>query len=141
MCGCTNLKVLIRYLIMKKVSSSEYDSDYYMHINEGWDEFGKGKISPRLMTAIKESGLDFKGKKVLDIGCGRGELCASLSKLGAKCVGIDYSDSAIKIAKKSFGKKAVFQKMDCTKISFKNNSFDAVFMMDIVEHLTQEQLE
>jgi 2-polyprenyl-3-methyl-5-hydroxy-6-metoxy-1,4-benzoquinol methylase len=126
---------------MKKVSSLEYDSNYYLHVNDGWSEFGDGKLSVRMVTAINEAGIDFKGKKVLDIGCGRGELCDFLSKKGAECVGIDYSSSAIKIAKSNFGKKSVFKKMDCTKMDFQKKSFDAVFMMDIVEHLTPEQLE
>jgi len=142
-----NLKVLIQSYAMQKrakntgVNSSQYDEKYYSNVNEGWKEFAQGKVSKRLIKAVELSGKDFKGRNVLDIGCGRGELCSHLAKLGAKCVGIDYSAAAVKIAKKAFkGKGIDFLRMDCTKLAFPDESFDAVFMMDIVEHLTPKQL-
>ena len=39
----------------------------------------------------------YKDKKVLDVGCGSGDVAIGISELGAKSVlGIDYSDEAIK---------------------------------------------
>jgi len=118
-----------------------YDSKYYSKINNGWEEFEQGEIAKRLLKSIEISSTTFKGVKVLDIGCGRGEVCAYLSNLGAECIGIDYSNDAIKIAKKTFGKNATFYQMDCTKMNFQQNKFDIIFMLDVVEHLEQKELE
>ena len=42
----------------------------------------------------------YKNKKVLDVGCGSGDVAIGMSDLGAKSVlGIDYSDEAINITK------------------------------------------
>ena len=46
---------------------------------------------------------NLKGKSVLCIGCGNGEECAHLLKLGAKrVVGIDLSKELIRIAKEGY---------------------------------------
>ncbi|MGB9594873.1 MAG: class I SAM-dependent methyltransferase, partial [Candidatus Poribacteria bacterium] len=42
---------------------------------------------------------NIKGKRVLDIGCGSGRYCIDLAKIGAeKVVGVDFADTAIKMA-------------------------------------------
>jgi len=47
--------------------------------------------------------VDWKGKTVIDFGCGTGKTAFSIAKLGAKRVfGIDFSESAIEKAKKNY---------------------------------------
>ena len=46
--------------------------------------------------------VQWSGKKVLDVGCGTGELAFLISKKGAKVKGIDYSEEGIDIAKKKY---------------------------------------
>ena len=45
------------------------------------------------------------GEKILDVGCGQGELCRELAMAGAQVVGIDASKKLIDIAKKRSGEK------------------------------------
>ncbi|MBI4210217.1 MAG: class I SAM-dependent methyltransferase [Candidatus Diapherotrites archaeon] len=127
------------------VDQKIYDKEYYLKINDGWREFGEGKLSPRFITAIRHTGVtDFSGKNILDIGFGRGELLVHLAKQGANCFGIDYSDASIRIAKKfaEENKASVdLRKMEVGAIKFGEKFFDAVFMLDVVEHLTDEELE
>lgn len=85
------------------------------------------------------------GAMILDIGCGRGELIFKALEQGCKmAVGIDYSEDALvaaaRLAANSSHKNFQFKAMDATQLDFADNFFDAIFMADIVEHLTDEQL-
>ena len=66
-------------------------------------------------------------KKVLDLGCGDGRLSEKISeKYGVKVHGVDVFDS---------GEKNIdFSLFDGKKIPFKNNSFDSVFIFDVLHH-------
>ncbi|MEW6661067.1 MAG: class I SAM-dependent methyltransferase [Bacillota bacterium] len=81
----------------------------------------------------------FKGKKVLDAGCGAGYGSAFLAVNGAKAVvGIDLSPEAINYAKINFqAANLTFQVGDCCDLKFPRNSFDAVVALEIIEHLNQ----
>lgn len=68
-----------------------------------------------------------KERIVLDIGCGDGKIT---DMLGA--IGIDNDTEGIRLAKE----KGVPCKIgDAYNIDFENNSFDAVFMGDVLEHM------
>lgn len=70
---------------------------------------------------------NLKGKSVLCVGCGSGEECEHLAKLGAKkVVGIDISKGLIEVAKQSYP-KLEFHVMDMEKINFSENSYDFVY--------------
>jgi SAM-dependent methyltransferase len=43
---------------------------------------------------------DVEGRRVLDFGCGSGENCLMLARRGAKVVGVDISESLIRVARK-----------------------------------------
>src|ERR1700682_298790 len=43
---------------------------------------------------------DVGGRRVLDFGCGSGENCLLLARRGAKVVGVDISESLIRVARK-----------------------------------------
>ena len=74
--------------------------------------------------------------KVLDMGCGAGFLAHDLAKLGHEVVGIDLSEQSLAIAKKiDTTKKIQYLQADVTKTPFETASFDAIFAMDLLEHL------
>lgn len=78
------------------------------------------------------------GGKILEIGCGRGELLAAFKELGLDCHGIDISDVSIE-------KQSNFnlQKVDVAKdvLPYEDNSFDIVYHKSLIEHLySPEQL-
>ena len=84
----------------EQVPSESYDRAYYLQNMEGGELFvstGGRKITPRhakilSMTTIKP------GARVLDVGCGRGELVLQAGLLGANAKGVDYSKDAIALA-------------------------------------------
>ena len=74
---------------------------------------------------------DIKGKHVLDLGCGTGDLTEELTEKGATMVGADKSAKWIDFCKKRYGKKKnlSFERADGVDLSkFKTASFDAVTM-------------
>lgn len=77
-------------------------------------------------------------KKVLDVGCGTGETLSSLRSRypKAKLNGIDYSPLAVKFAK-SRGLKNI-RKGDALSLPYADASFDAVLLLDVIEHFEKD---
>jgi len=71
---------------------------------------------------------DFKGKRVLDIGCGYGWHCTYAAEQGASYVlGIDISERMLEIAgEKNKSPNVEYQKMAMEDIDFTEDSFDIV---------------
>lgn len=74
-------------------------------------------------------------KKVLDIGCGaEAPLSYYLSEKGAKVYSGEINKKLINSAK-SFAKKAKISLFFAEKLPFKGNTFDIVYLWDILEHV------
>lgn len=135
---------------MKQVDSNIYDTDYYLNVCLGSEEF-KRTNGKQLNVKWKRilNYVDIKpGMKILDLGCGRGEAVFYLAQKGAEAVGIDYSKDAIRLANnslKNMPKKVrrlvKFKQIDAKKLNFKKNNFDVVISFDVFEHLYKEELE
>jgi trans-aconitate methyltransferase len=65
------------------------------------------------------------GERILDLGCGTGQLTNQIAQLGAEVIGIDRDASMIEQAKANYP-QLNFQVADGTNFSF-TESFDAVF--------------
>lgn len=78
-------------------------------------------------------------KKVLDVGCGDGSLMVKVNcDRKYDVVGIDLYKPYLKIARES----GVYKKIivsDIRKLKFKNNSFDAVLLSQVIEHLNKKE--
>lgn len=78
---------------------------------------------------------DVKGKKVLDVGCGaEAPLSYYLSKKGAEVEGGDVSKEFVKTAKK-FAPKANISLFFAESLPFEDETFDIVYLWDILEHV------
>lgn len=136
----------------KPVDPSLYGDDW---IASAWGEKGnedllnKGPIvlRPRVGRAVQLCNIS-PGMRLLDIACGRGEVLAFMCQKGVFGVGLDYSQASVDFARKvkmtheennpgSFS----LTRADATSLPFRDDSFDRVTMLDIVEHLHPDQLD
>ncbi len=80
-------------------------------------------------------------KKVLDIGCGDGFGTTIVSQFVKKIIGIDYYQTHIDEAKKSFEKNfnnIKFFAKNIFDIDYKNY-FDAAYSTDVLEHINKKE--
>ncbi|HWR26730.1 MAG TPA: class I SAM-dependent methyltransferase [candidate division Zixibacteria bacterium] len=80
------------------------------------------------------------GKRVLEYGCGTGSLAFQLAEIGAQVIGIDISQEAITIAKKTAERRGLssnisFYLMNAEKLDFDDNYFDIICGSAILHHL------
>jgi len=132
------------------VDSDHYTYDYFMHAGGGSEYLKKelGEIYRRVADLDERLTKNIARKVVLDLGCGRGELIREYAKRGNICYGVDYAEAAIKIAQKTMNdlqkeerKNVYLKRMDLKDIDFKDNMFDVIFMLDVVEHLYPWELD
>src|SRR3989338_2647216 len=79
----------------------------------------------------------WKGKKVLEIGCGGGTDILQFAKNGAIVTGIDLTQTAIQITKKRFDAynlKGTFIQADAENLPFEDNNFDFVYSLGVLHH-------
>lgn len=131
----------------KFVEAKLYTRDYYLTDCDGYEDYVKGSLDLARHLRV----IDFAGirgiERVLDIGCGRGELAYQCALKGCKVLAIDYSNDAITLTKETVSRlpeglrrNVTVEMTDITEMS-PQEKFDAVFMVDVVEHLYDWQLE
>lgn len=81
---------------------------------------------------------EFKGKNVLEIGCGLGADLQKFAISGARISAVDAAKSTEVVLKKRFlhkkNYKYNFKVADFKKISFKSNSFDMIYSFGVLHH-------
>lgn len=97
-----------------------------------WWFAGKNKIV--LDFARKIARFFSHDPRILDIGCGRGEMLESLGKLG-KVVAVDNSDN---LQAWTNPPNCRLIQCDGNVLCFKDNLFDLVIMLDILEHFEDD---
>ncbi|HYM15875.1 MAG TPA: methyltransferase domain-containing protein [Dehalococcoidia bacterium] len=132
-----------------RIEPDVYTGDYYLTNCHGYEDFvlsGGRRVGPRFVKALALAG-DLRGKRVLDVGCGRGELVIQSAMRGAEAWGIDYAQAAVDIAAAALStadaalrEHTHVEQMDVKALRFDDGFFDVVFMMDVVEHLYPHEL-
>lgn len=106
----------------------------------GIDEKGTGNLLTGLQRRLG-SWLDVEGKRVLDLGCGLGELCCLSKATGAASVtGVNLCQAEIEIAEKQVNGTFVLQDVADFLDGCTPGSYDRVFAMNILEHLDKDKL-
>ena len=93
----------------------------------------------RFVTEVLKLNSEPKGR-VLDVGCGNGNISLYLGEIGYQVLGIDISAAAIDKARESNSYENVtFQVQDAETLSAQGQTFDAVICSEVLEHLEQPQ--
>lgn len=117
---------------MKKRLVSFYNKVYKKGEKKHYTKLLFTKKMPNdVREVLKE--VKWHGKTVVDVGCGTGRLAYHLAKRGAKVLGIDFSEQAIKIARSTYRHPNLeFRSMDVKKLT---GVYDAVVSLGALEHM------
>jgi len=84
----------------------------------------------------------YRGRSVLEVGCGAGVDLARFAKGGARVTGVDLAASAIELARANFaqqGLEGTFEVADAERLPFPDNSFDLVYAHGVVQYTANPQ--
>lgn len=117
---------------MKKGLDSFYDKVYKTGEKTHYTKLLFRKAQPNdVREVLKEA--KWKGKTVVDVGCGTGLLACNIARRGANVLGVDFSKEAIKIAQSSYNLPNLeFRCMDVMALTGK---FDMVVSAGAIEHV------
>jgi SAM-dependent methyltransferase len=79
----------------------------------------------------------YRGRSVLEVGCGAGVDLARFAKGGADVTGVDLASSAIELARANFAQQALqghFEVADGEHLPFPDHSFDLVYAHGVVQY-------
>ena len=116
----------------KEFERAAWESKAYRYDNT-W-----GKVSIQAIDAVLERARIGPGAALLDLGCGPGHLCAAALRRGCKAIGVDLSDSMLRIARDRYP-EIEFRQEDAEQISFPDASFDAVTLNFLLLHVPDQE--
>ena len=79
----------------------------------------------------------YRGRTVLEVGCGAGVDLARFAKGGADVTGVDLAPSAIALARANFEQQGLlgrFEVADGERLPFPDNTFDLVYVHGVVQY-------
>lgn len=125
---------------MEKIDNSIYDQ-----LGERWYTAHDDPVAllraesklrnPWVIRVLREQ-FSEKPARVLDLGCGAGFLSNELARAGFAVTGVDASVESIEVARRYDTAKTVNYVIgDANRLSFENETFDAVCAMDFLEHV------
>ena len=129
---------------MKRIPPDVYDREYFLSETcEGADEFLAGRglsaLKARQVAHLRPA----PGERVLDLGCGRGEVLLACARAGADVAGIDYAHAAVEISRETLAGVAGAEVVqgDVAALPWPDASFDAVLTGDVIEHLVADDAD
>lgn len=132
----------------RKGDSSSFDTSWKQREESSYTHWKNGKLENQVQLAFRNHWTLFSelinnesnyngGKRVLEVGCGRGSLSCYFSDAGFDCTLLDLSKTVVNMAKSIFKKnnlKGKFIVGDANEIKLPDNSFDIVFSIGLLEH-------
>ncbi|HSS50109.1 MAG TPA: bifunctional 2-polyprenyl-6-hydroxyphenol methylase/3-demethylubiquinol 3-O-methyltransferase UbiG [Thermoanaerobaculia bacterium] len=117
------------------MASSWWDAGGCLHILRGLNPARFGYMQRVL---VDELGIDPRGRKTLDVGCGGGILAEEFARLGCDVTGIDPSERSIEAARahaRQEGLAIDYRTGAGEALPFTDAAFDLVYCCDVLEHV------
>ena len=122
-----------------------YATDYYGGADAARFRYGPLQQVVRLFRwrrarmLRRRLGGDVAGRRVLDVGCGRGDIIRWLQRWGADVHGTEASDTAARTAGRMVGSDRVFIG-DLADAKYPPSSFDCITLWHVLEHVRRPDL-
>lgn len=125
-------------MTMAKENNPDYYESYFQYLNPHFSlEWYKAHMVndfPEILTADKNA-------KVLDLGCGTGQLLKVLEDMEYKNLsGIEYDKGQYEEAKKLVSSATIMQGDIFQHLEKMTEKFDMVFMVDVIEHIKKNEI-
>jgi SAM-dependent methyltransferase len=95
------------------------------------------------VVAWAESELGLPGRRLLDYGAGHGDLLAHLFDRGLAARGLEFSERSAESVRARFGGEPLFRGVEVAAelpSPYADGAFDVVFVVEVVEHLLEDQV-
>ncbi|WP_320045030.1 methyltransferase domain-containing protein [uncultured Desulfobacter sp.] len=136
---------MVSELKTKKGDRGAFDENWKNRSETNYIHWTKGTPENQIQLAFRNHWNLFneiiegriKGRRVLEVGCGRGSMSAYFADDGFECTLLDSSESAIETAKRIFeqnGLNAKYDVGDALKLPYDDHSFHLVFSIGLLEH-------
>lgn len=115
----------------------DVDRNNFWEMNKKTPDYFKEMIRYHRIREI----LGLKGRKVLDLGCGDGYFSHLLASDGNKVTAADVSRARLDKFKKIAAEEKIKQVLyDGKRLPFVDRSFDAVVILEVIEHLVNYEV-
>jgi ubiquinone/menaquinone biosynthesis C-methylase UbiE len=119
---------------MNTISAKEYKKLY--KIDQREIKFEINEVHKKAITLLNPQ----EGEKIVDLGCGTGELVKLLSDRGVEAVGVDYMEEFLEVAIKN-NPLSTFILADIRKLPFENESFDKFSCLGTLVCLSKDDVK
>jgi 2-polyprenyl-6-hydroxyphenyl methylase/3-demethylubiquinone-9 3-methyltransferase len=116
------------------LADSWWDESGMLHVLEG--------LNPArlryLRVLVEDSGIDLRGRKALDVGCGGGLLAEELARMGCEVTGVDPSEPSLEAARahaRQAGLAIDYRQGMGEALPLPDGTFDLVCCCDVLEHV------
>jgi len=89
-----------------------------------------------LATRVRRQG---RSPRLLDLGCGTGELASIFLRAGYEYVGIDIEPERIAYARKTYP-RGRFHVMDAAQLRYPDDYFDQILVTGVLHHLSDDEV-
>ncbi|HEX3556141.1 MAG TPA: bifunctional 2-polyprenyl-6-hydroxyphenol methylase/3-demethylubiquinol 3-O-methyltransferase UbiG [Thermoanaerobaculia bacterium] len=117
------------------MANSWWDESGFLHVLRGLNPARFGYMR-RVLT--EDLGLDPRGRKTLDVGCGGGILAEEFARLGCDVTGVDPSEQSLEAARahaRHEGLAIDYRRAIGEALPFPDASFELAYCCDVLEHV------
>jgi SAM-dependent methyltransferase len=117
---------------------AEYEREHELGTREFFDSVERYRYEQYAPWMPRVMGFDqFRGARLLEIGCGMGTDLLQFARGGARCVGIDLTPRSVEITRHRFalyGVDGAFMLADGERLPFASESFAVVYSNGVLHH-------